>query len=88
MCIQNMAGASLLTLLIKAFCVALGTFMIKYVEQLPPYFDCALINSQHILNAHRATLGASMMSLGKKKMWQTGNRYKGFMLVLFLKYFE
>jgi hypothetical protein len=51
----------------KAFCVALGAFMIKYVEQLPPYFECTLINSRHILNAHRATLGASMMLLEQEK---------------------
>jgi hypothetical protein len=35
-------------------------------EHLPPYLECALSNPLHILNAHRATLGASMMSQEKE----------------------
>ncbi len=37
------------------------------VEQLPPYFECALSNFRDILNAHRAALGASLMSQEQKK---------------------
>ncbi len=51
----------------KADCVALGAYMIKKIEQLPPYFECALSNFRDILNAHRATLGASMISLEQEK---------------------
>jgi hypothetical protein len=60
----------------KTDCVALGAYMIKK-EQLPPYFDCALSNSRDILNAHRATLGASMISLEQEKNapnWEKANK--------------
>jgi hypothetical protein len=40
-----------------------------------------LSNALHILNGHRKTLGAKMMSLEQEKMHQTGNRYEGFMLL-------
>jgi hypothetical protein len=50
----------------KAGCVALGAYMIK-IEQQQPYFECALSNSQQILNACRATIGASMVSLEQQK---------------------
>ncbi len=33
------------------------------VEQLPPYFECELSNFRDVLNAYRATFGASLMSL-------------------------
>ncbi len=36
-------------------------------EQLPQYFECALSNFRDILNALRATLGASMISLEPEK---------------------
>ncbi len=37
------------------------------IEQLPPYFDCALSNFWDILNAQRATLGASLILLEQQK---------------------
>jgi hypothetical protein len=37
------------------------------IEQLPLYFECALSNFRDIVNAHRATLGASMISLEQVK---------------------
>jgi hypothetical protein len=56
-------GGSCSNYIMKAFCVALGAYMYYQIEQLPPYFECALSNFRDILNAHRAPLGASMMSL-------------------------
>ncbi len=47
------------------------------IEQLPPYFECAKSNSQHILNLLRATLGASKISLKQEKSapnWESGNK--------------
>jgi hypothetical protein len=49
------------------------------IEQLPKYFECALSNFQDILNAHRATLGASMISLEQVKYlpnWETANKIR------------
>jgi hypothetical protein len=58
-------GMSCSIYITKADCVGLGTYMIKK-RAGPPYFECELINFRGILNAHRATLGASMMSLKQK----------------------
>jgi hypothetical protein len=55
-------GGSSSIYIMKADCVALGAYMIK-IEQLPLYFECALSNFQDILNAHRATLGTSVILL-------------------------
>jgi hypothetical protein len=49
------------------------------IEQLPPYFECALSNFRDILNAHRATLGASMILLEQEKNapnWVTANKIR------------
>ncbi len=49
------------------------------IEQLPPYFECALSNFQDILNAHRAALGASMISLEQEKNapnWEASNKIR------------
>jgi hypothetical protein len=49
------------------------------IEQLPPYFEYALSNFREILNAHRATLGASMISLEQVKNapnWETANKIR------------
>jgi hypothetical protein len=43
------------------------------IEQLPPYFVCVLSNFGDILNAHRAALGASMMSLEQQKCAKQGD---------------
>ncbi len=61
------------------------------IEQLPPHFESALSNSRHILNGHRALLGASVMSLEQQKnplLHELANRKKGFMIMLLLEYFE
>jgi hypothetical protein len=49
------------------------------IEQFLPYFECALSNFQDILNAHRATLGASMKLLeqqGKGPNWESTNKIR------------
>jgi hypothetical protein len=57
-------GVSSSIYITKADCVAQGANMIyDKIELLLPYFECALSNFRDILNAHRATLGASMISL-------------------------
>jgi hypothetical protein len=49
------------------------------IEQLPPYLECALSNFRDSLNAHSATLGASMISLEQEKNaqnWVTANKIR------------
>jgi hypothetical protein len=52
--------------IIKARCVALGAYMIKY-NSFRHIFLCTLSNLQHILNVYRATLCASLMSLEQQQ---------------------
>jgi hypothetical protein len=61
----------------KADCVALGLY--DKIEQLPPYFECALSNFRDVLNVHRASLGASMISLEQEKNapnWEAANKIR------------
>ncbi len=70
-------GMSCSTYITKANCVALGTY--EKIEQLPPYFECALSNFRDIFNMHWAVLGASMMSLEQQKIvpnWETANKIR------------
>jgi hypothetical protein len=53
----------LLYFIIRAGCVALGAILFDKIEQLPPYFECALSNCRYIFNEYRATLGTSMFLL-------------------------
>jgi hypothetical protein len=64
MCIQNMAGAALFH---HEGRMCRSRHLYDKIEQLLPYFECALRNFRYILNAHRATFGASMMSLEQQK---------------------
>jgi hypothetical protein len=58
-------GRSCSIYIMKADCVALGVYLRKK-KQLAPYFECAFSSFRDILNAHRATLGASLKSLEKR----------------------
>jgi hypothetical protein len=58
-------GGSSSTYIMKALCCS--GHLYDQIEQLPPYFECALINFRDVLNAHRAALGASMMLLEQNK---------------------
>jgi hypothetical protein len=72
-------GVSCSVYITKADCVALGAHMICKIEQLQPYFECALSNFRDILNVHRATLGASMMSLEQQENapnWESANKIR------------
>ncbi len=76
--IQNMAWAALF---ISQRPIVLLWAPIQYdqIDQLPPYFECAVSNFQDILNAHRAALGASMISLEQAKNapnWEAANKIR------------
>ncbi len=66
--IQNMAGAALQYLHHEGR-LCCSRHLHDKIEQLPQYSECALSNSRHILNAHEATFGSSMMSLEQEKKW-------------------
>jgi hypothetical protein len=62
----------------KADCV-FSRHLYDQIEQLPPYFECALSNFQDILNALSATLGASMMLLEQQENvpnWESANKIR------------
>jgi hypothetical protein len=72
-------GVSSSIYITKADCFTLGAYIYDKIEQLPPYFECALSNFRDILNAHRATLGASMISLEQVKNvpnWEIANKIR------------
>ncbi len=72
-------GVSSSIYITKADCVTLQVCRHLYdkIEQLPPYFECALSNFRDILNAHRATLGASMIEQVKNAPnWETANKIR------------
>jgi hypothetical protein len=62
--IQNMAGTALFH---HESWMYFSRRLNDKIEQLPLFFECALSNSRYILNAHRAKLGASMMSLEQQQ---------------------
>jgi hypothetical protein len=71
---HSIYGVSSSIYITKAYC---SRHLHDRIEQLLPYFECALSNSRDILNVHRATLGASMISLEQEKNvpnWEKANK--------------